>query len=214
MADDLNEEHGNVRSAANDSTRDPRQESRIAPDPQKLHDRAAESAKETRQAILTLSSGALAVFFLALTTNKAVEPALKPFERWVILLSLTCMAVAVVSSLWCAYADAQWSYWWARVIENRAEDAERRKFIEGRQDSYHVHKRVSESVLRWAFAIGVTLAAVYLFSRIYSLPPTAPNHALQRTAAAVTPAAQATPPPSPRTRIGARCYAGLCGGGA
>jgi hypothetical protein len=158
------------------------QEPKIAPDPQKLHDRAAESAKETRQSVLTLSSGALAVFFLALTTDKAVEPALKPFERWVILLSLTCMAVAVVSSLWCAYADAQWSYWWARAIEKRHEDAERYKDIEGLQDSYHGHKRVSETVLRWAFAVGVTLAAVYLFSRIYSLTPAAPSHAPQRTA--------------------------------
>src|SRR5258708_39256833 len=109
MADDLNEEHGNVRSAAVDSTRAPIQQSRIAPDPQKLHDRAAESAKETRQAVLTLSSGALAVFFLALTTNKAVEPALKPFERWVILLSLICIAVAVVFFLLRAYARASWS---------------------------------------------------------------------------------------------------------
>ena len=144
------------------------------PDPQKLHDRAAESAKETRQAVLTLSSGALAVFFLALTTTKDVEPPLMPFQRWVILLSLSCMALAIVSSLWCAYADAQWSYFWARVIENRDEDTEQRPAFIRLQNSYHTHKRVSETVLRWAFAIGVTLAAVYLFSRIYSLIPTSP----------------------------------------
>lgn len=144
------------------------QESKTSPDPQKLHDRAAESAKETRQAVLTLSSGALAVFFLALTTDKAVDPPLNPFERWVILFSLTSMALAVVSSLWCAYADAKWSYWWACAIENRDKDAERRRSIESLKDSYHMHKRVSETILRWAFGVGVTLAAVYLFIRIYS----------------------------------------------
>jgi hypothetical protein len=165
------------------------------PDPQKLHDRAAESAKETRQAILTLSSGALAVFFLALTTSKAVEPPLTSLERWVMLLSLSCMAVAVISSLWCAYADAHWSYWWARFVEERDEDLERREVIQHLQDRFHLHKRNSETVLRWAFALGVILAAVYLFSRVYSLKPTLPTHGSQPAGSAVRPARPILQPP-------------------
>ena len=142
---------------------------RTGPDPQKLHDRAAESAKEMRQIVLALSSGALAVFFLALTTDKAVEPPLRLSEKVILLFSLACMSLAVFASLWSAFVDAQWSYWWGRALEERAEDAQDKKAILVRQDRFHRYKRRGERVLLWAFALGVLLAAVYLASRIYSL---------------------------------------------
>lgn len=138
--------------------------SRGAPTPDKLHDRAAESARETRQSVLTLSSGALAVFFVVLTSQKEITPALTGGQKGIILGSLSCMALCVICSLWCAFADAQWSYCWARELENRGDEdcmEHRRK-----KNLYHSQKRVSDGLSRWFFGIGVVLAAIYLFSRV------------------------------------------------
>jgi hypothetical protein len=45
----------------------------------RLHDRAAQSASEKRKVILSVSSGAVGIFFLALTGR--VDPAFTPFQR-------------------------------------------------------------------------------------------------------------------------------------
>jgi len=167
------------------------------PEPQKLHDRAAESAKETRQAILGLASGALAVFFLALTSNKDVEPPLNAFERVTILISLASMSVAVLAALWSAFADAQWSYLWARTIEQRPEDAPFQAAIVGQRDHFHRQKRIGERVVIWAFALGVLLAAAYLALRIHALPTKAPNRSMQPTTGQDTASPSMSPVPHP-----------------
>lgn len=137
-----------------------------SPDAQGLHNRAAASAAETRQSILGLSSGALAVFFLALTTQE-IKPPLARIEQLVVLLALVSMATAVFASLWCAFADAQWSYWWARVIENRPKKNETRDELVIRQEYWHRQKRRSEKILAVAFALGILLSGVYVALRIY-----------------------------------------------
>lgn len=167
------------------------------PDPQKLHDRAAESAKETRQAILGLASGALAVFFLALTSSKGVEPPLNACERVTVLISLASMSVAVLAALWSAFADAQWSYLWARSIEQRPEDAQFRQALADRRDRFHRQKSIGELVVIWAFALGILLAAVYLTLRIHALPTKAPNHSIQPTASQDAASPSMSPMPHP-----------------
>src|SRR5262245_27333216 len=87
----------------------------LEPASQVLHDRAAESAKETRQSIVTLASASLGVFFLALTAD--ITPLLSSQQKVLIAIALVAMASAVFSGLWSAYADAQWSYYWAKEIE-------------------------------------------------------------------------------------------------
>ena len=137
------------------------------PDLQKLHDRAAESARETRQAILALASGALAVFFLALTSEGEVEPPLRKFERFVMFASLVCMSSAVFAALWSAHADAQWSYSWASELNPPRPDEKTAHQWKADRDRWHRHKRSGERILVWTFALGILFAAVYLVSRIY-----------------------------------------------
>lgn len=173
------------------------------PDPQKLHDRAADSAKETRQAILGLASGALAVFFLALTSNKEVEPPLSGTERVTVFISLASMSVAVLGALWSAYADAQWSYLWARLIEERPEDAPVQQEIAVKRDQFHRRKRFGERVVIWAFALGVLLAAVYLGLRIKAPHTKVLDHSMPSaigtgtTTPSVSPTVQPLPPTQP-----------------
>ena len=139
------------------------------PDSQKLHDRAAESARETRQAILTLASGALAVFFVVLTSEGEVKPALLTFEKIVMFAALICMSVAVFAALWSAHADAQWSYSWAVLLAPPAGETKTKDQLKADHDRWHSHKRFCERMLTIAFALGVLFAAFYLASRIFTL---------------------------------------------
>jgi len=88
------------------------------PEPQSLHNRAAASARETRQAIITLASASLGVFFLALTAD--ITPPLTSEQKFLIAIALLAMAFAVFAGLWSAYADAQWSYYWAKQIAKQS----------------------------------------------------------------------------------------------
>lgn len=83
---------------------------------QTLHDRAGESARETRNAVITLSAGSLGFFFLSLTSK--ADPSLSDVEVDAVVVALIGMAMAVFSGMWAAWSDARWSYCWARSVEN------------------------------------------------------------------------------------------------
>ena len=141
------------------------------PQPQTLHERAAESGRETRQAILALASGALAVFFVVLTSESEVSPPLQGFEKVILLISLLCMSSAVFASLWSAHADAQWSYAWAFELNPPADTEKSVVDWKAQRLRWHRRKRIGETLLVWTFAAGVLLAASYLVSRIYGFNP-------------------------------------------
>lgn len=134
------------------------------PDPETLFDRATESAKETRQAIVTMSSASLAVFFFALTTN--IDPELTTSQRWIVLFDLAVMAFATFAGLWSAWSDARWSYSWGRELENRQQDGES---WEIEKDIWHERKRWGERYSLLAFSMGVLLAGVYIVLRVFDL---------------------------------------------
>src|SRR3982751_2576028 len=73
---------------------------KTAPEPalQVLHDRAAESARETRQAIINLASASLGVFFLALTVD--ITPPLSSEQKVLIAIAVIAMAIAVFAGVW------------------------------------------------------------------------------------------------------------------
>ena len=136
---------------------------RESPEAKTLFDRATESGKETRQAILTMSSASLAVFFFALTTK--IDPELTVAQQWTVLLALLAMAFAVFAGLWSAWSDAHWSYAWAREIEDREQDA---ALWKGKKNAWHERKRWGEAYSLFFFAAGVLLAAVYVVLRVFS----------------------------------------------
>ena len=113
------------------------------PGAQTLHDRAAESARETRQLVVAMSTGSIGVFFLAIAQ----------------------MAMAVFSGLWSAYSDAQWSYSWASAIQASGDDESWAAWNAAR-DRWHGHKRWSERASLGLFATGVITASVYLATLI------------------------------------------------
>lgn len=144
-------------------TNDPLPPSPPPADAQILHDRAAESARETRTHVIGLATGSLALFFIALTGK--TDPALTGLQRNVVMLAIAAHAFAVGAGLVSAMADAQWSYSWARQIQSA--DAPSAEFFKRSAARWHRHKRWSEKSSVGLFALGVALSGVYLALRVY-----------------------------------------------
>ena len=134
------------------------------PGAQTLHDRAAESARETRQLVVAMSTGSIGVFFLAISGG-GDAPDLSTFQVVVIILAIAQMAMAVFSGLWSAYSDAQWSYSWARAIQAGLDNEPATAWNAARH-RWHGHKRWSERASLGLFATGVITASVYLATLI------------------------------------------------
>lgn len=132
------------------------------PDPQTLHNRAAESAKETRQMLTAMATGSLAIFFLALTAK--IEPSLDAAQKGSVVAALVSMSLAVFSGLWSAFADAQWSYCWAQERSGGKGENPASKWRKDRE-WWHGQKRWSEWATMIAFGIGVVASAVYVALR-------------------------------------------------
>ncbi len=141
------------------------------PSSQLLHNRAAESAKETRQSIITLSAGSLAVFFLALTSK--IDPELSQTQKTSVIVALICMALAIFSGLWSAYSDAQWSYFWAKFREDaecktdKSNETKTTKWTR-EVDRWHKQKRWSEKASMLFFVAGVLGSSIYIALRAFN----------------------------------------------
>ena len=141
------------------------------PSSQLLHNRAAESAKETRQSIITLSAGSLAVFFLALTSK--IDPELSLSQKASVIVALICMALAIFSGLWSAYSDAQWSYYWAKFREEAESGTGKSSETKSTNwtlevDRWHKHKRWSEKASILFFVAGVLVSSIYIALRAFN----------------------------------------------
>lgn len=82
-----------------------------------LHERSRQSAFEYRTLLTSLSTGALAVFFLALTTK--IEPELTQLQLMTLSGAVLSMAVTTIAGLYCWHADARRNYFWAKVEEGK-----------------------------------------------------------------------------------------------
>jgi hypothetical protein len=136
-----------------------------APPLQALHDRAAESARETRGHLVSLATGSLALFFIALT-GKA-DPPLTDAQRLVVMLAIAALGAAIFSGVWSAYADAHWSYYWAKQVEaENAANADGAKAMQVEAGKWHWHKRWTEKSTMSLFLLGIALSAGYMVMRV------------------------------------------------
>lgn len=132
------------------------------PLPSALHERAATSARETRQAVLTMSSAIIGFFFVAITSKDAAK--LYSSEKVFLGTALTTMALTVASALWSAWSDARWAFCWAKVLEEDAKSGA--GGWAKQQDYWHRHKRRSEKAFLFLFVAGILAAVGYVILRV------------------------------------------------
>jgi hypothetical protein len=84
-----------------------------------LHARSREAAAEQRKLIISLATGCLAVYFLALTSK--IEPELTKPQTLICFASVIMMTLSVFAGIYAWHADAQRNYYWAKVEEGKQE---------------------------------------------------------------------------------------------
>lgn len=130
-----------------------------------LYDRSRYSAEEQRKLLISLGTGTIAIFFLALTAK--IEPSLTVLQKTTIGIGLFFIALSVLSGIFQWFADAKWNYAWARSLESKS--SKDRKKRRKSKDQWHKIQRVTGICLRANFVIGILSAVFYVFARVWSI---------------------------------------------
>ncbi len=134
------------------------------PDADILHERARESASEQRRALVSLSTGGVAVFVLALTAEN--KPALSVFQQIAVSLSLLLLSGAVLSGLLAWRFDAQRNYFWALAIQSTNPVLKEQN--DALKRAYYAGLKRMNGALSVLFALGILAAAVFILCRVFN----------------------------------------------
>lgn len=129
---------------------------------QVLHDRSRESGTELHKHLLSLSTGTLAVYFLALTAR--TDPPLSLAQRIVVLVALVAVGIASLSAMVALYADSRRYFYWAFAVQAPTKQEK----IEGyrARAKWMKVRRAAINTLGMSFASGIILSITYLFLRV------------------------------------------------
>ena len=130
--------------------------------PQILHDRARGAGTELRRLLISLSTGALGVYFLALTTRP--DPALSVWQQAMVIVGLVAMASALGAGLLGWYSDCRRNYFWATALQANA--ANERDRLYKLRDFWLAIETWMHILIRILFAVGVGASAAYVCLRV------------------------------------------------
>lgn len=129
--------------------------------PLTLRDRARASAEEFQRITVTISSGALAVFFIALTQK--VDPPLTSLERGWVLVAIAGMALATLCAIVTWFADAHWNA--ALAIAKETPDLNLRESMKGTTRFWRRVEITAGYVFACSFFPGLLAVGVYTWLR-------------------------------------------------
>lgn len=127
-----------------------------------LHARSRESSFEYRKLLTSLSTGTLALFFLALTTE--IKPALTDYQIYTVAAAVICMGNAVFFGLFCWHADATRNYYWARVEEGKQKSGGPE--FDTLAKAWKVRLQRATIVLEVSFCVGIACSLTYMVERL------------------------------------------------
>jgi|GEM_PF-2683379 len=129
-----------------------------------LHERAAESARETRSSIIRLSAVFIGGLFFVAT--KTFEPELLSQEKLVIIFILIAMFSSFGLGIFLSFADAQWSYSWGLELDESKSDDKRNKASIKKQ-AWHDRKALAEKMMLFSFVLGIMLCGTFVIIRFF-----------------------------------------------
>jgi len=127
-----------------------------------LHERARISSSELRRWIISLSTGSLGVFFVALTSK--IEPPLLSKQKNVVAVALLLMVFTAAFGLLAWYADGRRNYFWASAIQS--DEGERRKRLFYKRSVWYRIMVYGECLSRILFLLGIIVIVAYMLSRV------------------------------------------------
>ena len=135
-----------------------------APDPKEFHKRAGASAKDTRETIIKLSTGALGVF--AFIATRTIEPALTMVDVVALWVSIVLTVLALGTAILLGFADAQWAVSWDNAL---AREGDRKANAERERAFWHGIKRRAEKAMLVFFVLAAAAMGAFLYFRTLAL---------------------------------------------
>ncbi len=132
--------------------------------PQAIHDRSRSAAEELHKLLLSLATGTLAVYFVALT---ATDSELTRAQKLAAGCALIAMATSVLSGMSGWYADARRNYYWASAMQAH-EKSSRSRLYKARDRWLYAERRLAK-LLGASFAVGIISSVAYMMLRVLPL---------------------------------------------
>lgn len=129
--------------------------------PDTLRGRARSSAEEFQRITVAISSGALGVFFIALTEK--IDPPLTGTEHVILLCAIAAMAIATLCAIVTWFADARWNAALAEAKE--ATDPGVKESMKRKTRGWRRAEDVAGIVFLLTFVPGLIASSVYLWLR-------------------------------------------------
>ncbi len=129
---------------------------------QKFDDRARESSVELRKLVISLSTGALAMYFLVLT--KEIRPPLTDNQQTLLIVSIYFFGLCILGGIISWWSDGSRFFFLARIIESNQENSSDLLFKMKRR--WQIARRISDVLLMASFSGGILTSIVFIFYRI------------------------------------------------
>jgi multisubunit Na+/H+ antiporter MnhB subunit len=126
--------------------------------PQILYDRSRASGMEMFKLLTQLSTAAVGVFFIALSTN--INPPLTHEQRFSVLAALSFMVITLLCGVFGIAADAYFYESWARSLSGKNADTNWKH----RERANRVRKLFTFAAMLF-FLLGAFAAARYIYLR-------------------------------------------------
>lgn len=133
--------------------------------PQTIHDRARKAAEELHKLLVSLSTAALAVYFVALTSK--VDPPLTYMQQGSVLCGLGFMALALGCGILAWYADMKRNFYWASAMQQR--DKQSQGELYARRDRWLHTKTRAVVGLDVFFLAGILCSVTYIVMRVVEI---------------------------------------------
>src|SRR5262245_49539245 len=126
--------------------------------PQTLYDRSRVSGLEMFKLLTQLSTAAVGVFFIALSTN--INPPLSQDQRQSVIGALCFMVITLLCGVFGMAADSYFYESWARTLSGKNIEANWKHRERG-----HILRKFFAFAAMGSFLIGMLVAARYVFLR-------------------------------------------------
>ena len=129
---------------------------------QKFHDRARESGIELKKLVISLSTGALAIYFFILT--REVKPALSILQQKILLVSVCLFGLSIFGGIVSWWSDGARFFYLAQNEQSNQRASS--SFIIKSIRHWTIIRRLSDVLVSISFAFGILLSILFIYSRV------------------------------------------------
>ncbi len=129
---------------------------------QKFHDRARESGVELRKLVISLSTGALAIYFFALI--REVKPALSILQQKILLVSVCSFGLSIFGGIISWWSDGARFFYFAQNEKSNQHTSS--SSIIKLKRRWTIIRRLSDVLVSVAFTVGILLSILFIFYRV------------------------------------------------